>query len=488
MRRGTGLRRRPAAGRGDNATPAQYSDSEVDPPIVATLVKPLQELRAALGTGVATPNPAIATALSSAASQAADTEGPHRQGVHALESTWTGPGSDATVPAIRKTQTQIGDISDRGPAYLSVLQDAHGTSARAAGRVDQIIADFRSDARTILGNAKSAPDTDKLINRATHALRSAITTVTAARTEMDDHSRRLDQMGPLTVTTPAGLQTSSTGTTPAARQTGETFDGPLSNSEGDSSSSSLGGNSSQGESETPSSPSSSFNSQSPSSTSPSGYSGLTGQSPLGGQSGGMTPQVQLPPGQPVDPAQLAQLQLQQLLVQAGVQLGTTAINAGVSIGTDLIDKIAEVGSHAIDTVASTGEKIADKAIPKLLDPDAKDGKTDPSGDSGDSTDPSSSGKSSDKMFDFGGGMDKSDSDTGGSIIPDPSDSGASGSDKATGDHSSSGDHASSGDHTSSGDTADNPAPQRAPAPAPAPAAPPAAQAPLADLPPAADNP
>lgn len=354
MRHGTGLRRRPAADRGDT-TPATSSDPNVDPPLVATLVKPLLELRASLGNGVAAPNAAIAAALSNASTQAADTEAPHRQGMHALESTWTGPGSDATVPALRTTQTQIGDISDRGPAYLGVLSDAHGTSSRAAGRVDRIIADFRSDARTMLGNASAAPDTDAVINRATQALREAITEVTSARTEMDDHSRRLDEMGPLTVSTPSGLD------------------------------------SSESWQDTP--------------TLPSGYSAAP--APPG-----------TVPGQPVDPAQLAQLQLQQLLVKAGVDIGTSAINAGVDIGTHLIDKIAEVGTHTIDTVASS----VDQAIPQLINPDGAE-KTNPAG---------ASGNSEGALFDFGGDAEKAPSGTTGpgSIIPGAS---APGSDKALGD-------------------------------------------------------
>ncbi len=323
MRNPTALRRRPSAGRGDKTTPATSSDPTADPPIVATLIEPLLALRASLGTGVATPNDVVTSALSNASTQAADTEGPHRDGVHALESTWTGPGSAATVPALRTTQTQIGDISDRGPAYLGVLADAHTTSARAAGRVDRIIADFRRDARTILGNAKSAPDTDAVINRASQALRDAITTVTSARTEMDDHSRRLDAMGPLTITTPAGLSN-----TPSSDDTPDL---------------------------------------------PSAFGASPGQpTAIPGQPGTV-------PGQPVDPAQLAQLQLQQLLVKAGVDVGTSAINAGVDIGTHLIDKIAEVGTHTIDTVASS----VDQAIPQLINPDNAD-KTNPAGTPGNS--------------------------------------------------------------------------------------------------------
>ncbi|MBF6299185.1 hypothetical protein IU459_16780 [Nocardia amamiensis] len=206
MRSLMGLRKRSHATQPATETSRTPStEPGVDPPIIAALVRPLLTLRSSLGTGVGVPNVAATSALSAATTQAADTEGPHREGLHALESTWTSRGADAAVPALRTTQTQIGDISDRGPAYLSVLGDAHATSGRAAQRVDQIIAEFRRDAREILDNASSAPETDAVITRATQALRDAITTVTAARTEMSDHTRRLDEMGPLTVTAPSGV-------------------------------------------------------------------------------------------------------------------------------------------------------------------------------------------------------------------------------------------------------------------------------------------
>ncbi|MCM6776152.1 hypothetical protein NDR87_19345 [Nocardia sp. CDC159] len=304
MRRATALKGRPAE---EASAPI---DPNVDPPIVATLVRPLLHLRASLGTGRAAPNDTIAAALSNSSARAADTEAPHRQGVHALESTWTGTGADAAVPALRTTQTQIGDISDRGPAYLSVLSEAHATSSRAARQVDRIIADFRSDARAILGNATAAPDTDAVIARATQALREAISTVQTARSEMDGHTQRLSDMGPLTVTRPTGLSDDDWSSTP---------------------------------------------------TDYSDYSGDTYSSdaPLSGVA---------PTDRPMDPAQAAQLQLQRQLIQAGVQVGTAAINAGVDIGTHLIDKIAEVGMHAMDTVAASVDKVVETAVPELIRP------------------------------------------------------------------------------------------------------------------------
>ncbi|MBB5914669.1 hypothetical protein BJY24_003536 [Nocardia transvalensis] len=351
------LRNRPT----EPTAPASTTTSAGDPPIVARLVEPLLALRASLGTGASVPDATIASALSAASARAAETETPHRDGLHAIESTMAGKTSDAAVPAMRTTQTQIGDISDRGPAYLAVLSDAQSTSSRAAKKVDQIIADFRSDAKVILNNANSSPDTDAVITRATQALRDAIGTVTAARTEMDDHTRRLDSMDPLTVTTPAGLERNGYGTSDQyGTGTG------------------------------------------------TGYGTGTGTVPQAwspqGQYGGMVPgQV---PGQPIDPALAAQMQLQQQLISAGVQIGTSAISAGVDIGTHLIDKIAEVGTHAMDTVAAS----ADKAITEAINPGAADGA-------------STGGSGSGKLFDFGGtgqsGQSTSPSGTtpGGVVIP-----------------------------------------------------------------------
>ncbi|WP_228003103.1 hypothetical protein [Nocardia australiensis] len=320
----TGLRRRAASTPATTETVAPAAiDPNVDPPIVAALVAPLLELRSSLGTGVATPDRAITGALSAASTQVADTEGSHRDGLHALESTWESTGADAAVPALRTTQTQIGDISDRGPAYLSVLGDAHATSARAANKVDQIIADFRRDAREIMGNASSAPDTDAVIARGTLALRDAVTTVTAARSDMDDHTRRLDEMGPLTVTTPSGITSNQ---------------------------SSFGTNGQY-------------------------QPGINGQYPPAVANPGVT-------GQPVDPVLAAQLQLQQQLISAGVSLGTSAISAGVDIGTHLIDKIAEVGTHAMDTVAASTDKAMDTAIPELIHPGSTTGGANSGGASG----------------------------------------------------------------------------------------------------------
>ncbi|MFI9504471.1 hypothetical protein [Nocardia sp. NPDC052566] len=350
MRRIAALRKRSAAPPTSTESSALPTDPNVDPPLVATLIQPLLKLRASLGTGVGTPDATITAALSAASTQAADTEGPHRDGLHALESTWTARTADAAVPALRTTQTEIGEISDRGPAYLSVLSDAQATSSRAAKKVDQIIADFRRDARQILANATTSPDTDAVVARAAQALRDAITAVTGAQTEMDDHTRRLDGMGPLTVTQPAGVGQYGTGGT---AQPG---------------------------------------------TAATGAAGVA-----------------------LDPAQAAQLQLQQSLISAGVQLGTAAIDAGVNIGTHLIDKIVEVGTKAMDTVAASADKAIDKGLSELLHP----GST--TANAGDTAKSSSTGTSG-SQFDFGAksGQPTANSRPGAVIPPAQNDSSAAG--------------------------------------------------------------
>ncbi|WP_054813589.1 hypothetical protein [Nocardia arizonensis] len=312
------LRRR---GNTEDAASAKTLDPNVDPPIVAALVEPILTLRASLGTGAGAPDSAITDALSAASTRAADTEEPHRRGLHALESSWTSNAADLAVPSLRTTQTELGEISDRGPAYLEVLSDAQTTTSRGAQKVDQIIADFRRDARRILGVATASPDTDAVIERGAQALRDAISTVESTRSEMNDHTRRLDAMGPLTVSSPAGI-----GTTQAAA--GTDYPSP--------------GNGTQ---------------YVPGATVPG--AGTTAQQ--------------------LDPVVAAQFQLQQQLISAGVQVGTAAISAGVDIGTHLIDKFVEVGTHAMDTVAASVDKVIDKAIPELIHPGSTTGDGNTSG-------------------------------------------------------------------------------------------------------------
>ncbi|MQY19052.1 hypothetical protein [Nocardia macrotermitis] len=387
MRRASGLRRRPITPR--SAKPASKTTSDgVDPPIIARLVQPMLQLRASLGTGVSVPDANIVRALTNSSSQAADTEAPHRDGMHALEATWSGPGANAAVPALRTTQTQIGDISDRGPQYLSVLNDAQSTSYRAAQKVDAIIADFRSDARTILNNAKAAPDTDAVIARASQALREVITAVDTAKTEMASHTTKLQSMGPLTVTTPVDLSTSKYSGDSTASY--DNTDNSTSNSDYNPSR-----NFSSNNSYNPLGTGTSFNNNGTS---------FNGTTPAVYMNGANTQ---------IDPATAAQMQLQQQLIAAGVDLGSSAISAGVNIGTELIDKIAEVGTHAIDT----GAQVAEQAIPQLINPKAStDGTT---GTDGSST--SKDGANS-SVFDFGGSTPTSaqPADNSNSIIPDHS--------------------------------------------------------------------
>ncbi len=344
MRRGTGLRRRPVATNTAKPTPVS-SDPNVDPPIVARLVKPLLQLRASLGSGVSVPDPSIVRALTTSSNQAADTEAPHRDGVQALESTWTGPAADAAVPALRTTRTQIGDISDRGPEYLAVLADAQGTSSRAAHQVDGIIYNFRQDSRAILSNANAAPDTDAVIARASQALHEAITAVNHAKTEMDGHTRKLTAMGPLTMTTPGHLSDVSQDYTPTST--------------------------------------SDFSSNTPDNNS---YSPNDNYTPDNNTN--TAPQATVANGTPLDPATAAQLQLQEQLINAGVSLGSDGISAGVNLGNELIDQIAQVGENAIQS----GAQVAEQVIPQLVQQ---------------ATNPAASGSgsgASPAMFNFGGGQ------------------------------------------------------------------------------------
>lgn len=309
------MKRLRRSGNSQDAGSARSLDPSVDPPIVAALLEPILSLRASLGTGVGTPDENVTTALSAASTRAADTEKPHRQGLYALESTWSSQAADLAVPSLRTTQTELGEISDRGPAYLEVLSDAQTTSSRGAQKVDQIIADFRRDARRILGVATASPDTDAVIERGAQALRDAIDTVESTRSEMSDHTRRLDAMGPLTVSSPAALDPNGTNTSRSTYP-------------------------------------------SPSDTSVQYAPGTT---------------VPVVNGQQLDPVLAAQFQLQQQLISAGVQVGTAAITAGVDIGTHLIDKFVEVGTHAMDTVAASVDKVIDKAIPELIHPGSTTG-------------------------------------------------------------------------------------------------------------------
>lgn len=163
-----------------------------DPPLVVTLVQPLSELRAALGTAAPQPDPALAAALVTASQQVAEAEHAHRGGIHALEAGWSSAGADAAVPALRSTQTALADLADRGGRYAGVLADAHATAAGAAARVDAVIADFRRDARAMLAGSPGNPHIDALVARAEAAMQAAVAEVAAAGAAMDRHSGLLD--------------------------------------------------------------------------------------------------------------------------------------------------------------------------------------------------------------------------------------------------------------------------------------------------------
>ncbi|WP_280255984.1 hypothetical protein [Nocardia wallacei] len=168
-----------------------------DPPLVAALAGPLYALRTALGSGASVPAAAISGALGDAAAHLGGTEDAHRAGIAAVESTAIGSAADAAVPVMRAAAADVIALHDRTGAYLDLLAAAHTTTSIARARMDRIIAEFRSDANGMMSVASALSDTDAVIDRGALALREALVVITAARTELDDHGRRLDA-----VTTP----------------------------------------------------------------------------------------------------------------------------------------------------------------------------------------------------------------------------------------------------------------------------------------------
>lgn len=160
--------------------------AEADPPIVAELLAPLLELRAALGDGTGL-DPDTAAALTAAADAAAAAEDPARLGTYALESTGTAPDA---VPVIRRTGTEVAALADHTGTLSSLLDDAYTTRNTAAARVDAIIADFRRRARPMAAAATSQADIDAIIELAAQSIRDGVSAVDTARGEMDGHRRR----------------------------------------------------------------------------------------------------------------------------------------------------------------------------------------------------------------------------------------------------------------------------------------------------------
>ncbi|WP_280263817.1 hypothetical protein [Nocardia wallacei] len=438
----------PAAAATPPAAPPPELRMAVDPPLVAALVAPLYALRDSLGSGASVPSEAISGALTESAAHIAGTEDPHRAGIAAVESTATGQTVDHAVPAMRRTGTEMAALGDNSAAYLEILNAAHTTSATARAKVDRIIEEFRADARDRLSAPDTAaPDNDAVMDRGALALREALGTVAAARTEMDDHSRRLDALGESTVTTP-------TGWTPVADRTG------------------TGTGTGTGTSSAP--------------TWSSGWSGGGGMGGMGSGFGGngfgggwQQPQtVVVPggtPGQPPDPAMMAkfaEVQVQTAAISAGVQLGTSALQAGVQLGTGIIDRAAETIMHGVDTGGKLAERAIDTGLPAALGQPGTG--TDKNGD-GKPDDPGTGDKPGGTagMFDFGGTGDQGGKpDQGGQdgkpptgtvIPPGPGDS-------PGGESGTTGGQASTPPPQKSvippDDDAPAPAPHREPAPAP----------------------
>ncbi|WP_280380863.1 hypothetical protein [Nocardia wallacei] len=189
-----------------------------DPPLVAALAGPLYALRTALGSGASVPAAAISGALGDAAAHIGGTEDAHRAGIAAVESTAIGSAADAAVPVMRAAAADVIALHDRTGTYLDLLAAAHTTTSIARARMDRIIAEFRSDANGMMFVASALSDTDAVIDRGALALREALVVITAARTELDDHGRRLDAViTPVTeAATAAEPDTSSLGAGAAA--------------------------------------------------------------------------------------------------------------------------------------------------------------------------------------------------------------------------------------------------------------------------------
>ncbi|WP_194835384.1 hypothetical protein [Nocardia sp. XZ_19_369] len=282
-----------------------------DPPIVAALVAPLRALRAALGTGDPTPNPALMSVLQNATADAADTDGEHAHGLYTLESSLQ-TSADA-IPTMRTTRSEISAIVDQAPQYLAVLRDAYISNAEAAQRVDAVIARFRRDSREVVDTATTESDADRVIALASTAFRDALSEVTGAQEQMDQYQSKLHGLQPVPLSTPPGFTPTPGVLVVPTRNGVDEF----------------------------------------------GY-GQGGSTPNGqGPSDfGVNGSPQLPvqvPGQPVDPAiqrAAIEAQIQGQLIAAGVQLATAVIDAGVEIGVKAIDRLADVGGKALEVVAA----------------------------------------------------------------------------------------------------------------------------------------
>lgn len=329
-------------------TQKEKTDAGADPAIVATLLEPILRLRESLGPG-GVDTAGIAEALRTAQRAAASTEAPGRIGIHALESTETAPQA---VPVIRRTDSEVAALAQHTETLATLLFDAVATRDAAANRIDNIIADFRRRARPMVAAATTQTDADEIISLGAQSLRDAVSTINAARGDMDGHRRRAlahSEGGPH-VTVPEGYQTL------VGSDTDESTE------DSSSSSSSTGAR--------PSSTSSDDHETSPSTSTSADMS--TGTGAGAGTSTGMgagadIPMTPIPPG--TDPQVMSHIALQNALVQGGVSLGTSAIDAGVEIGSKTIEGVTEVAIHGIDTGAGLAEQGITALAPEA-DPDA----------------------------------------------------------------------------------------------------------------------
>ncbi|MFF0494344.1 hypothetical protein ACFYTQ_35450 [Nocardia sp. NPDC004068] len=352
-----------------------------DPAILEAYLRPLLSLRASLGdsTGVAR---AVSAVVSATSARLATGEPEHRDAVHAIESTWSGQGAVAAVTALRQTHAQLAMVVDHGSQYLPILTDALACVAACRRRMDDLIAEFRSDAAHLASPAAKSSGATALVARATAALGQAISLVDAVRAELNEHRRRLDELATPAVTVPespapaplpvhgplgfgpvAPAPTSPASMSPLPRDTTSP-----------ASMSSVAASPPRDPASVPAATPSTVT------TAPAGAEpnpapvARVPASPSGGAS--PHPPAESPsalaspePASPPVPANPAGAEgLQQSLISAATSLGNTAITQAGTIGVHLVDDAAGIIDTAINAAGPRIDKLID-IVPELLHPE-----------------------------------------------------------------------------------------------------------------------
>ncbi|MBF6126589.1 hypothetical protein [Nocardia brasiliensis] len=304
----------------------QHGDSIGDPPIITTLLVPLEQVRASLGPAMV-PDDSLLWALRTTATRAADTDLEHSAGLRTLMSGWSTTSGDGAMAVLHTTREEIGSLADRSPQYAALLQDAYTTNAEAAAKVDRIIAQFRHDARGVASAAQTTADSDRITALATSALDDALAVVESARTRMQGYTQRA-----------AAMQNAAPVNIPGAVEIAEPYSDHVTE------------------------PAAAWGAPS---TTTAGWGAPSARVNTPGVG---TPGVS--PAPQVDPMVLVQAQLQSQLIAAGVKLGGSLIDAGVKLGTSVIDKGATLVGKAIDAAAKTADTAIKEGALKLPNPTA----------------------------------------------------------------------------------------------------------------------